>query len=385
MQKVEIKAANVTEDSRPAGPQLRITRVAGQLRKYSVTTHVIHSNHSGPSIAETLDKLEIEHSSIRMTRPTLTFTSLIIYIINFIPDVYRVFSVLVEENIDIVHCNGPHQVKGAIAAKVANVPAIWHVNDTQTLIVIRWIFFLLSGWLADGYIVSSHRTKREYNLDSSSTDKPVSLIRPPVDTGEFNPRSVSPDTEVRNSDGVSVITVCNVTPIKNLEMFINVCNAIDRRCEGVSFYVVGPVYDSKMNYYRHIKKLSNNAAASIEFTGYRQNIPSVLKAADLFLCTSRHESGPLSVFEAMSMSTPVITTDVGDIRRIVPKDSDCCQIVEQNDVESMCSYSCKYIENDSLIEHAGLQARRLAIENFSLKKSAKRHHIAYKSVLKSIN
>src|SRR4029079_1162079 len=36
----------------------------------------------------------------------------------------------------------------------------------------------------------------------------------------------------------------------------------------------------------------------------------------IFVCTSKHESGPTVVCEALSMAKPVLSTDVGDVREL---------------------------------------------------------------------
>jgi glycosyltransferase involved in cell wall biosynthesis len=51
--------------------------------------------------------------------------------------------------------------------------------------------------------------------------------------------------------------------------------------------------------------------------GLRQDIPSLLAAADVFLLTSVSEGIPLTLIEAMAAGLPVVTTNVGGVSEIV--------------------------------------------------------------------
>lgn len=48
-----------------------------------------------------------------------------------------------------------------------------------------------------------------------------------------------------------------------------------------------------------------------------REIAAILRAADLFVLTSAYEGMPMSVLEALGCGVPVVTTDVGEVRRVV--------------------------------------------------------------------
>jgi glycosyltransferase involved in cell wall biosynthesis len=59
--------------------------------------------------------------------------------------------------------------------------------------------------------------------------------------------------------------------------------------------------------------------ASVVFAGLRspQEVADLLQIADAFLLTSAYEGMPMSVLEALGCGVPVVTTKVGEVRRVV--------------------------------------------------------------------
>ena len=63
----------------------------------------------------------------------------------------------------------------------------------------------------------------------------------------------------------------------------------------------------------------------VAFIGFVERPGAVLTALDVFVLTSDTEQLPISVLEAMAVGLPVLATDVGDLRRMLPGDArDSC-------------------------------------------------------------
>ncbi len=55
-------------------------------------------------------------------------------------------------------------------------------------------------------------------------------------------------------------------------------------------------------------------------------VPVYMNAADVLLVTSKHEGSPNAVKEALACNLPVVSVDVGDIRRRLANVSNCCVV-----------------------------------------------------------
>jgi len=58
----------------------------------------------------------------------------------------------------------------------------------------------------------------------------------------------------------------------------------------------------------------------VHFAGYRDDLPDIYAAMDVFALSSDSEQHPVSLLEAMACGRPAAATDVGDVRRVLPPD-----------------------------------------------------------------
>lgn len=92
------------------------------------------------------------------------------------------------------------------------------------------------------------------------------------------------------------------------------------------------------------KILENN----IVFEGWRQNLPSYYKTADMLLVTSNYEGFGRMFIEAASVGCPIVTTDVGIARELILDD-------ESSFICSVGNESCITQNIARLIEHESVR------------------------------
>ena len=75
--------------------------------------------------------------------------------------------------------------------------------------------------------------------------------------------------------------------------------------------------------------LANSALSQIdnyqlvELKGYKEQINLLLNASDLLLVTSFSETGPIIVKEALACNCPIVSTNVGDVKKLTSKIRNC--------------------------------------------------------------
>jgi glycosyltransferase involved in cell wall biosynthesis len=103
----------------------------------------------------------------------------------------------------------------------------------------------------------------------------------------------------------------------------------------------------------------------VEFLGSSDDVPSLLRRADVLLLTSENEGFPNAVLEAMAARLPVVTTDVGDAGRIV-QDNVNGYVVDVGDVSAMAQRLLDIYRGGDSMRRLGLSGRDRVTEHFGV-------------------
>jgi len=372
-----LRVANIIEDGRLAGPQLRILAVAFELNKRGIETTVVFPDVDSEAFASRLDKSGIRWVALPLRRLSRGWRVSIRYAIYFPFEIFSLWRLFRKEGFDFIHCSGGFwQVKGLIAAKLAGIPALWHINDT--VFPVRWrpLFLFVCRHFVYRLIFAGRRVYEHY-LGASHCPVDFTEIQAPVKLNVFNPALAKMDARISSADGIRVVTVANVNPLKGIEYFIEMAAALNQKYANLHFFVVGPIYDSQGVYYQKLTAFSSQLGLeNLSFLGATQDIPSVLKAADVYVCTSIAEASPTSVWEAMAMEKAIVSTDVGDASRFVIHDVSGL-IVPPRDSKALAAAVSRLVDDPDLRARYGALARRIATEQLGIDVCADGHIRAY--------
>ena len=350
------------EEGRIGGPQVYILRLAKTLIN-QIDMELLFPVKDSNELCQQCEEWELKYKKFRISRLNKQWKTAIEYILLFIPEVISLTYFIKNEPYDIVYvCGGSWQYKGAIAGKLAGKKVIWHLNDTYLPWLFRKIFSLLSS-LADGYIYASERTKNYYRPCIKS-GKPEFVIPSPVDTEMFDPLYHYDGDEdlLERWSGKTVIgTVSNVNPIKGLETLILAASILNRQFDNLVFVIVGPIFTSQQQYFEQLQSLCDKLLVdNVEFVGARSDVRPLLERFNIYFCSSRAESSPIAVWEAMSMGKLIVSTNVGDVPLYV-KHNHNGFIVDVGDSKSMSNYISELITGDYLQQNFGNNSREIAV------------------------
>jgi glycosyltransferase involved in cell wall biosynthesis len=109
----------------------------------------------------------------------------------------------------------------------------------------------------------------------------------------------------------------------------------------------------------------------VTFLGRREDVPALLKQADMLVLSSDYEGFPNVVLEAMAARLPVITTPAGDAN-IAVQNGNTGYVVHFDDVTGMAECMVRLSKSPGLRWQLGEAARKRVEQHFSFEHLAGR-------------
>lgn len=364
------------------GPQWRVLQVASRLKDTDIEQVVVIPRRGSENFQVHLRAAGVQTYLAGLHRPSQRPGELALSALFLIPEVFSLVRWLRRERIDVVHCNGVWQVHALLAGKLARCRTLLHLNDTWTTSWMRTVFYALAP-LADGFILAAERVRDAYftGRGRKFLRKPVFNVPAPVDTARFDPSDTAPALDLKADGELLIVTVGNLNPLKGLEHFIQMADKVNKSIQiRVKFAIIGAELETQREYAHKLRsQVDALGLSNVPFTGPRDDMPEVLKAADIYVCSSIREASPMAVWEAMSMALPVVATDVGDIPCFV-RHGESGMVVETGDWVALAEAVTGLIQDPEKRRALGEEARRVAETELSIESCVERHAHAYQAI-----
>ncbi len=123
----------------------------------------------------------------------------------------------------------------------------------------------------------------------------------------------------------------------------------------------------------------NGLEKFVSFYGFRDDVPCLLRAADLFVLPSRYEAMPLAILEAMAAGLPCIVTDTGENSRLIEHNINGLIVPVENNEELKQALE-KLLGDPDKCRQMG-EASRRKVESFSETETVRRIQAVYETVI----
>ncbi|HEY9278094.1 MAG TPA: glycosyltransferase family 4 protein [Methylotenera sp.] len=314
--------------------------------------------------------------------------------------IWHLKQLLERERFDVVQTHLFHSmVIGRIAAWFADVPVRlamiagpFHLEAYTP----RWID-VTTQWMETALIPSCEYTRTLYRTAGVSADR-LNIIYYGPDEEKFNPVNHQ-QADLRSEFGwpdrapiIGMIAyfypelgVNRWTPpavqgkaVKCQANLIKAMPAILVKFPTAKLVFVGSAWgDEGEKYFVKMKSLVEELGLSdsINFTGYRTDIPSILKSLDVCVQASLSENLGGSI-EGLLMERPMVSTRVGGLVDSVI-DGKTGVLVEPDDIASGI---LRLLEYPAKAKAMGLQGREYMLEKFTLLKTVEAEHALYQAL-----
>jgi len=301
---------------------------------------------------------------VHISRPLKQpFISTIYNIIN-----YSIVTIKVRKEFDVIFTRtmNINYLVPAIIAKLffKKKFVIWISGSFRTQKTIKQLFeryiIKIAFGVADSIGTTSNHVINdiENNLVKINRKK-VFFLNTAIDVSSFKP------LHKENLDNV-LLTVCAVYPIKGIENIIESIPFVKDQIPDVKLKVVGNYFDKKylLRLKEQIHKL--RCEDSVEFVGPipHTDLVNWYNSAKIFILTSKTETLPTVIQEAMACGKPVISTPVGSVPEIIT-DGINGFILSENKPKILAKKIIFLLKDNIVREKIGLAARKTIEEKFS--------------------
>jgi glycosyltransferase involved in cell wall biosynthesis len=329
---------------------------------------VVFFQHTRPKTLEaSADSPSLFDTSLRKLRKLRTAARILSRLIRVeLPLTWKVCRFIKREAIDVVVLNQDvhFHVAGVLAAKLAGLPCI--CRKAGGIREARRLKRFLNPWV-DLFVSISKATETDQR-NSPGTRNLVNIYEG-LDLQRF--ASLPAKGAIRESLGIPesrkvVAAITRISVGKGLPEFIRMAAAVRRRYPDVIFLIVGDEGPAGGTLARELRDLvhSLDLDDSVIFTGWRDDIPVVMRCVDIFVhCPTTFIEGlARTCLETMAVGIPAVVSENGGMPDAVVNGVTGF-VVSPGDIEGMAESVLALLENESRCREFGQHAR-MRVEQF---------------------
>lgn len=302
----------------------------------------------------------------------------------YLETVYRLFKVIRENNINIIHCNMELcNQYGLLAARISNIPIICHTRNyplgrrafKRMFLNYADILIAISETVASGYEAYLRNNKR------------VAIIYNGIDLAKFSP-SLNSRKRWRErlripGDAFVIGLLGRIVPQKGQHIFIKAMNRIVKVRPNVYGLIVGGTEIDNTEWYKEeLETLIQEfrLTENVRLNGFIQDILSLYSSIDLLVVPCLEDACGRTALEAMAMQKPIVASAVGSASEIV-EDGKTALLVPPGDPEALADTILSLIDDNKLAIELGKNGRKRVEKLFDIREHVRQIEELYLKIL----
>ena len=323
---------------------------------------------------------------LNFARKTINYSRFIIrfFCIN-LPEALWYYRVGKKHNVALLHLNNgfPGHLSGLVAAKLLRVPCVGHLRG----FIEEGFSNSLLARCVDHHIAIS---KAVYDLMRriKIPEDRISIVHNAINLAKFRPSGNTHALREEFELTTKTPTFGLFTRIvgwKGVREFIYAAGIVISEIPEARAFVVGDSSDGDEKFFEEMKRLVLSLGLSVKiiFTGFREDVPSLMEIMDVIVLASI-EPEPFGrvIIEGMAMEKPIVATGAGGPLDIVVE-GETGFLVEPKDVKAMADAINILLRNPELQKTMGLAGRKRAERLFDNKLYGDKMANVYKLVMDS--
>jgi sugar transferase (PEP-CTERM/EpsH1 system associated) len=298
--------------------------------------------------------------------------------------VFRLSRLLRRVRPDVVHSRNWGAFDTVLAARLAGLRTVVHgehgreAADPEGLDPRRNGLRRVLAPLVSRFVTVSFDLRRWLITTVRIPAHKVVTIHNGVDTTRFVPGDSAEARETLGLPTAATVvgTIGRLDPVKDQAGLIAAFSGLVGSGSSPILAVVGEG-PSRPALEREIRR--HGLADRVRLFGERRDVPTVLRALDVFVLPSRAEGMSNTILEAMATGLPVVATDVGGNPELVESEV-TGRLVPSGDPGALEAALRAYVTDSYLRSLQGKAGRERVLEHFSLDRMAQAHGDLYTSL-----
>ncbi len=227
-------------------------------------------------------------------------------------------------------------------------------------------------------VITVSASNREYMTRTfgKSISEKTEVIRNGIEIDRYSASEYETGT-VRISGEFRVVTIAGLNNQKGHEYLFRAIVDILPRFPAAKFLLVG---DGHLRRYLEAMTFELGISNAVQFMGFRSDVQSILRSADIFVLPSLFEGLPLSLLEAMAAGKPVVATDVDGTHDVVI-DGATGFLVPPKDPAALSQRIAELLADSRMRERFGQAGKERVFASFSDSRMTREYSELYESAL----
>jgi glycosyltransferase involved in cell wall biosynthesis len=232
----------------------------------------------------------------------------------------------------------------------------------------RWLL----DYLADAVTAVSDFSAASLAENDGLSGQRIEVIENGVDIQRFNGAASVHNLDIDRRRRY-LVCVARFHPVKDHATLLRAFEIVARQQSDVDLLLVGdgPLRGDLQRLAREL-----GIEGRVRFLGLRQDVPGILRAAQIFVLTSLSEAAPLTVLEAMASGLPVVVTAVGGNPEIV-RDGVDGYLVPRGDASAIASAILGMLDEPEAARAIGAAGATRVRERYPLERTIDRYFALY--------
>jgi glycosyltransferase involved in cell wall biosynthesis len=283
------------------------------------------------------------------------------------PNARAVARAVRESGADVVHVNTSFNLQGALGARIARRPLVWHVRELGAGAVVDRLLLGVVARLATRAVAISPAVAATL----SGCGVRLRLVLNGIDLAAFEhpPTRMAARGDLGIDAAARVVAMLGrLEPWKGQDVGLDAFAAVAARDPRAILLVIGGPAATKPAFGPALeaRAVALGLGDRVRFLGIRHDVPRLLAAADVLISpTVRPEPFGRTLVEAMAVGVPVIASAAGGpLEIVVPGESGL--LVPPGSSSALAEAMGRVLGDDGLASRLAAAGRQRAVERYAL-------------------